>query len=251
MIKAERNDRLLSELAKRGAISVREIAEMLGVSEATVRRDLSELQERDLVRRTHGGVTLSDHDDELPYQFKVTAYQVEKRRIGAKAASMISPHKVVGCTGGTTVSHVMRNLRGVPLTVITNAVNIAVDLVIGTEAEVLLTGGSLRGRSYELVGHVAEHALNDVFVDIAIIGVDGISLEHGLTTFNLGEAYVSRRLTERAREIWVVADHSKLEQVKPAVIASSTAVAKLITDAGAPESVVERYREFGIEVVLA
>jgi DeoR/GlpR family transcriptional regulator of sugar metabolism len=251
MIKAERRDRILNELAKNGAVSVQQIAALLDVSEATVRRDLTELDEKNLVRRSHGGAALRDSHDELPYQSRVTAYLAEKRRIGAKAASLLQPNQVIGCSGGTSVTQVVKALRDKPLRIVTNAVNLAMELVHAPDIEVLITGGIFRSRTYELVGHVAERTLKDVYLDIALIGVDGLSLNHGLTTYNNAEAYACRSIIERASQVWVVADHSKLEQVRPAIIAPIDCVNRLITDTGAASKLIEQYKKKGIEVILA
>lgn len=249
MIKAERFERILDELAKRGVLSVQELATMLGVSEATVRRDLTELDEKGLAQRTHGGGTLRSSDDELPYPYKATAYLAEKRRIAARVASYIRPHQVVGCTGGTTVTQIVRALRGKPLRLVTNAVNLALELANTPEIEVLITGGIFRGRSYELSGHVAERALQDVHLDVVILGIDGLSLDYGLSTYSHAEAQVCRVLIGRAREVWAVADHGKLGQVRPAIIGPLGCLHKLVTDSGAPKELVETLRETGLEVI--
>ncbi len=254
MIKVERHDTILAELAKRGAISVQELAGMLKVSEATVRRDLNFLDERKLVMRTHGGVTLADNDDELPYHSKLTAFLAEKRRIGAMVASMLQPNQVVGCTGGTTIAQVVKALRSRPvrpLRIVTNAVNVATELAGAADIEVMVTGGLLRERTYELIGHVAERTLDDVLLDIALVGIDGLTIKHGLTTYNSSEAYVTRRLTERAKEVWAVADHRKLNQARPAIIAPISSLQRLITDSDAPPEAVAELRAHGIDVVLA
>jgi DeoR/GlpR family transcriptional regulator of sugar metabolism len=251
MIKAERHDLILGELAKRGSVSVQDLSTQLGVSEATVRRDLTELDARQLVRRTHGGVTLRDDNDELPFTSKVTAHLAEKRRIGVVAASLIAPGQVIGCSGGTTILQVMKALKGRPIRVITNAVNVAMEFVHSPETEVLVTGGFFRGRTYEMVGRVAERTLSEVNLDVALLGVDGLSLDCGLTTYNQAEAYVSHALVERAREVWAVADHSKLGVVKPAVMAPLAKLTRLVTDAGAPAEFVAGLRGAGVDVVLA
>ena len=250
MIKAERHDTILSELAKRGAISVQELSNLLHVSEATVRRDLTELDERSLVQRTHGGAALLE-GDELPFSSKITAHLAEKRRIGAVAASLILPGSVIGCSGGTTVIQVMKALKGKAVRVITNAVNVAMEFAHSPETEVLVTGGFFRGRTYELVGRVAERTLNEVNLDIALVGIDGLSIERGLTTYNQAEAYVSHELVARAREVWAVADYSKLGLVKPAVMAPLEKLTRLVTDASAPSDFVARLRDAGVDVVLA
>ncbi len=251
MIKAERHDTILSELARRGSIGVQDLSRLLEVSEATVRRDLTELDEKSLVQRTHGGATLREEGDELPFSSKITAHLAEKRRIGALTASLILPGQVIGCSGGTTVIQVMKALKGKAVRVITNAVNVAMEFSHAPETEVLVTGGFFCGRTYELVGRVAERTLNEVNLDIALVGVDGLSLERGLTTYNQAEAYVSHELVARAREVWAVADHSKLGLVKPAVMAPLAKLTRLITDDRAPGDFVSKLRDEGVDVVLA
>lgn len=251
MFKPERHDRILSEIARRGAASVTELAALLGVSEATIRRDLQELGASGLLRRTHGGASLPEQGDELPYHFKVTAFLPEKRRIGAVAASMVQSGQVVGCTGGTTVAQFVRALRGKDVTVVTNAVNVAADLASSPETEVIVAGGSLRSQSYELVGHVAERTIREFRLDVAVIGVDGLSIEFGLTTYSPAEAAVNRTFIEQAREAWVLADHSKLGKVTPAIIAPIQRLHCLITDGDAPGEFLAALQELGVRAVVA
>lgn len=251
MIKPERHDRILSELARRGAASVAELAALLDASEATIRRDLQALESAGLLRRTHGGAALADRGDELPYHFKVTAFLPEKRRIGAQAASMVQDGQVIGCTGGTTVAQFAKLLRGRSLTIVTSAVNVAADLAGSPQTEVILTGGTVRERSFEMVGHVAERTIREFRLDVAVMGVDGLSIEHGLTTYNLAEAHVNRTFIEQAREVWVLADHSKLGKVTPAVIAPVQRMHRLITDEDAPRDFLERLEALRIETSVA
>lgn len=248
-MKEQRHERILSELAHRGAISVVDVARLLRVSEATVRRDLDLLAKRGRVRRTHGGAVLSDHHEELSLSLKATSSLAEKRQIGASVAALVQPGQVIGCTGGTTVAHVARALRGKDVVVLTNAINVAAELTSSEETEVIVSGGILRGRSFELVGHVAERTFREMYVDVAIMGVDGISLERGLTTFHITEAHANRVLIEQAREVWVVADHSKLEKVTPARIGPLSSISRLFTTVGASATFLNELRDQGIDVV--
>lgn len=250
-MKKHRQELILEELVQRGAVSVAALAQRLGVSEATIRRDLDELARLGKVHRTHGGAVAVDSREELPLNLKATAHAAEKRRIGLAAASLIQPGQVVGCSGGTTVAHVAKALRGKRVVVVTNALNIALELATSEETEVIVTGGTLRGRSLELVGHVAERTFRELYVDVAIIGVDGISLDQGLTTYHISEAYTNQVLMEQAREVWVVADHSKVEKVTPAYIGPLSRVRRFITDTGAPALFLEELRRLGIDVVGA
>jgi len=251
MIKAERHDRILAELAKRGAIGVQELADLLKASTATVRRDISELDESGAVIRTHGGVTLRDTREELPYDAKVMAFLPEKRRIGAKAASMLTPNLSIGCGGGTTIMQMVVAIKRIPLHVTTTAINVALELRDADNIEVLLTGGTLRARTAEMVGHVAERTLRDVNLDIALIGIDGIDPRNGLSTYDSAEAYVNRVLIDRAREVWILADHSKLGQTRPAVIAAVSTASVIITDTAAPPDMVRAIEALGSKVILA
>ncbi len=249
MIKAERHDRILAELAKRGSIGVQELADLLDASPATIRRDIAELDERQTVLRTHGGATLRDRHEELPYDAKVMAFLPEKRRIGAKAASMLTPNLTVGCGGGTTMMQMIVAIKRMRLKVVTTAVNVALELRDAPGIEVLLTGGTLRARTAEMVGHVAERTLRDVNLDVAVIGVDGIEAKGGLTTYDSAEAYVNRVLIERAQEVWILADHTKIGQVRSAVIAPLANATLLVTDSAAPDGKLRELSDSGLKLV--
>jgi DeoR/GlpR family transcriptional regulator of sugar metabolism len=251
MIKAERHDRILVELARRGAVGVQDLAALLDASPATIRRDVAELDRAGSVLRTHGGIRLPDMRQELPFEAKVSAYLPEKRRIGSAAAAMLPEGALLGCGGGTTVMQMIHALRRRELRVVTTAVNVAVELMDAPAVEVTLTGGTLRARTAEMVGHVAERTLLDLNLDVAAIGVDGLCPDRGLSTFDAAEAYVNRVLIGRAREVWVLADHSKLGEVRPAVIAETGVVTRLLTDAGADLGMLRRLEAAGIEIVLA
>jgi DeoR family transcriptional regulator of aga operon len=155
----------------------------------------------------------------------------------------------VGFTGGTTTTEVARSMldrRG--LTVVTNALNIAGELAIRSDLKLVVTGGTARPESYELVGPSAERALDDVNLDLAIVGVDGVTVAEGLTTHHEVEAHTNRVLLERARTVIAVADSSKIGRVAFARICSLEAVDELITDQAADPSAVASMREAGVVV---
>jgi DeoR/GlpR family transcriptional regulator of sugar metabolism len=251
MIKEKRYERIRSELAKKGSVDVEELTEMLQLSRQTIRRDLFALQEKGYLRRTHGGATIIEDPNELPFQQKVSAYLHEKRAIGATAASLIADGQVIGCTGGTTVMQVMKAIKGKKLTIITNSINIAMELAPSVSLEVIVTGGTLRTRSYELVGHVAERTIQSYLLDIALIGVDGFDFRHGISTFTDAEAHAAALYVEHAREVWVVTDHSKIGKTAPALIAPLSRVNRLITDANVGPDQARMIRESGITLTLA
>lgn len=249
-IKAERHDRILAEVARRGSVSVQELAGLLDASPATIRRDISELDELGSAVRTHGGVTLrGGGNEELPYDAKVMAFLPEKRRIAAAAASMLTQNLSVGVGGGTTVMQMIGAIKRKKLHIVTTAINVALELRDAEDIDVLLTGGTLRSRTAEMVGHVAERTLNDFNLDLAIIGIDGIHPTAGLTTYDTAEAFVNRVMLGRAREVWVLADHSKIGQVRPAIVTGAEKVDVLITDTNAPAEWTDQLEAVGIRVV--
>lgn len=249
MIRAERHERILAELARRGTVSAQDMAALLDASLATIRRDIAELDERGAIKRTHGGASLPQRREELPYDAKVMTFLPEKRRIGAQVGSMIEPGSMIGLGGGTTVMQILPAIRRMDLRLVTTAVNVALDLREAKGVSVTLTGGTLRRRTAEMVGHIAERTLRDINIDVTIIGVDGIDPVAGLTTFDSGEAYVNRVMIEQAREVWVVADHSKFGQILPAVIHPLAGVTRIVTDSGASDAMIAGARALGVEVL--
>ncbi len=251
MIKEERFELIRGELAKKGIVDGDELAALLDVSRATIRRDLDSLEEQGLLKRTHGGATAADSEDELPFHSKLAAYSREKRAIGNAAAERMPSGAVIGCTGGTTVMSVVKALKGKPITVVTNAINVAMELAPWESAQVIVTGGTLRARSYELVGHIADRTLGEFHLDIALLGVDGIDIERGLSTYTIAEAHAAAHYMSQAERVWVVADHSKAGKVAPALIAPISKVHCLVTDPGIDPGLRSRLEAAGLEVVLA
>lgn len=252
MRQAERLSTILEMLAADGAVDVGELATSLGASGATVRRDLKMLEEQRLLTRTHGGAVAHDVSYELPLRYKTARHQKEKIRIAAEAATRVADGAVVGLTGGTTTTEVARAIldrRGI--TVVTNALNIAGELAIRSDLKLIVTGGTARPESYELVGPVAEQALERLNLDVAFVGVDGITFEAGLTTHHEVEAHTNRSLIDRARHIVVVTDSSKLGKVAFAQIAPLGVVNELITDDGAGPDRIREIAEAGVDVTVA
>ena len=168
-MKAERLGEILDRVAENGSVDVVGLAQEFGVSAATVRRDLQTLHDQGLVRRTHGGALPRPAGLELPIQYKASRQHREKRAIGLASAGLVRDGDVVGMTGGTTATEVARALadrRG--LTVVTNALNIAAELVSRPNIRLVVVGGNARHASYELVGPAAETmiALSHLEVDL-------------------------------------------------------------------------------------
>lgn len=250
--RADRISAILERLTADRSLGVAELAESFGVSRATLRRDLQVLDEQRLVTRIHGGVLAQEVTREVPVRFRDAQHKGEKQRIAAEASRRIPNGPIaVGLTGGTTTSEVARTLvERTELTVITNALNIAIDLAICPQVKLVVTGGRSRPQSYELVGPWAEHTIRGLNVGIAIVGTDGISADGGLTTHDEVEAQTNAALISRAKRTIVVADGSKVGRVLLARIAGLDEVDELITDDSADSAALDAIRAAGVDVTI-
>jgi DeoR family transcriptional regulator of aga operon len=250
MHQAERLGVVLEELSTSGSVSVTELCERLGVSAATVRRDLELLEEQRLLTRTHGGAVAQMVSYELPLRYRSERRQAQKRGIGQEAARRVHDGAVIGLTGGTTTTEVARAIAHMPLTVVTNALNIASELAIRPNIKLVVTGGVARSETYELVGPIADGVVADLNLDLVFIGSDGISAAAGLTTHHEIEAHTDRAIMDRAARVVVVADSSKLGRVAFVQIAPIEAVHELVTDADADPGELAAIRDRGASVTV-
>ena len=258
MSRYERWNGLLSLLASRGRLSVEEAADELSVSAATIRRDFDQLAQQQMLTRTRGGAVAHTVTYDLPLRYKSARLASEKQRIAAVAADLVEPGAVVGVNGGTTTTEVARALAtradlpadGVApaVTVVTNALNIAGELVVRPHIKIVLTGGVALPQSYELVGPLANGVFDQVTLDMAFLGVSGLDVERGATCANEDEASINRQMAVRAERVVVVADGSKLGERAFAKICGIGEVDMLVTDERADT---RPYEEAGIKVIRA
>lgn len=237
----KRSDRmvaLLALLSERGHVSLSTLATELGTSAATIRRDVALLAEQGLIQRTHGGARPARNTRELPMRFRGSHHHEAKHRIAQVVASMIPEGRhAISLSGGTTTAEVLRALQDRDdLTIITNSLSIGLEAAELGQARVLIVGGVLRSSSLELVGSLAESTMKLVNVGTAIIGVDGISAEGGLTTHDETEARTNYLMIERAQRVIVVTDSSKVGNITLARMAECSEVQALVTDTGADPS---------------
>lgn len=235
------------------AVSVTDLAARFGVSESTIRRDLRELEEAGLIQRTHGGAVLPDlRRYEPSFHQKEAERRQEKNAIARIAARLVNDGDTIILDSGTTTLALARLLHGrTNLTVVTNSIVIAAELAGAPGVEVVVTGGILKGRTLALVGAEVARFLNKVNVDRVFLGINGIDLEAGLTTPTLAEAETKQAMIRAAREVVVLADHTKLGRVTFAHVASLQEVHRLITDAGASPQFIGQLRDAGLDVHVA
>jgi DeoR family transcriptional regulator of aga operon len=253
----QRAKRILQELLRHGNSSVDDLAETLGASAASVRRDLTRLEQRDLVRRTHGGAKLAGQLQYAPFRFdsnfqeREGRFAEEKRRIGLAAAELIQERDTVGFTAGTTTTQVARCIRHrSAIQIVTNAVNIGMELNVQAGLTVTLTGGTMRwAGAFSLTGPTAMETLSRVFLDKAFIGACGVDVRCGATTIEPDEAAVFRAMARQAKQVIVVADSSKIGMVSPALICPVTEIDLLVTDSGITAEALAGFKAHGIEVL--
>jgi DeoR family transcriptional regulator of aga operon len=249
MRQADRLSSVLERLSGNGSVGVGDLAGELGVSPATVRRDLRLLEDQHLLTRTHGGAVAHGVLYELPLRYRSARHGEQKLRIAREAAARISEGTAVGLTGGTTTTEVARALVTTPrLTVVTNSLSIASELAVRPNLKLVVTGGVARAESYELVGPLAESSLAGLNLDVVLVGVDGISARAGLTTHHEVEAHTNRALIDRASVVIVVADSSKLGVVAFAQICELGRITEVITDEEAAPAAVRELTAEGIQV---
>ncbi|MFF9853575.1 DeoR/GlpR family DNA-binding transcription regulator [Streptomyces litmocidini] len=266
MSKHERWNTLLELLAASGKLEVEEAASALDVSAATIRRDLDELAEQQLLVRTRGGAVVHGVSYELPLRYKSTRHAPEKRRIAEAVADLVAPGDVVGLNGGTTTTEVARALAlrfasgraeapgaavsaGPALTVVTNALNIAGELAVRPQIKIVTTGGVARPQTYELVGPLTVGVLNEVVLDVVVLGVDGVDAELGVMAHQEDEASISRLFAERASRVVVVTDSSKMGRRAFARICGLDRIDTLVTDTGIAPEAVAQLVEAGVKVL--
>ncbi|WP_406677987.1 DeoR/GlpR family DNA-binding transcription regulator [Moorella sp. ACPs] len=253
MISAQRRKIIIDKINSGMPLSVSELSRELGVSPMTIRRDLSSLEKEGLLTRTHGGaVPVGGGSEEEPsFDEKLNRFPAEKLAIARKAAELIKDGDTILLNAGTTVTALARLLKDRQnLTVVTNTVNIAMELAQSEGINLVLTGGNMRTRSYAMVGTLTERVLREIHVQKAFLGVNGISIEHGLTTPNMTEAHTNSLMIKAADEIIVLADHSKIGRVTLSRFAPIEAVSTLITDRAAPPDFIEELVRRGIEVIV-
>lgn len=253
----KRAKEILRLLLHQGKTSIDELTALLKMSPASVRRDLVRLEERGLVHRTHGGAMLAGQAVYEPFRFDAS-YRIrekrfprEKLRIAQAAAQLVQPDETIGLTAGTTTTQVARYLQNKrSLHIITNAVNIAMELSGSEGLDTTLTGGRMRWQgAFSLIGPAAIESLNVVIMDRVFIGATGVDPERGVTTIEADEAAVFRAMARQAKQVVIVADSSKVGMVSPVIVCPATAIDLLITDDGIPEDALQAFQSAGVRVM--
>jgi DeoR/GlpR family transcriptional regulator of sugar metabolism len=249
----QRRRRMLDLVGQDGQATVAELARLFSISAVTARGDLDALASIGSIVRSHGGaVRCLDTAQDYPLRTKEALHRDEKCRIGRAAAELVGAGETIILDSGTTTVEIARHLKMLKtqsVTVITNALNIALELADTPGISLIMVGGLLRPLSCSFVGPQAEAMMNEFHADRLFLAVDGFDLHTGLSTPDMLEAQLNNMMMRSAREVTVVADFSKLDRRAISKIGPFERIHRLITDTGAPKEFIETLRQKGIEVI--
>ncbi len=223
---------ILEQIHNQSRVSVLELSQFFKVSESTIRRDLKELEDSKLIKRTHGGaIPFENVNFEPTFIEKEDKLRREKELIVKKAVEFIDEGDTILLDSGTTIFYLVKELKKLKnLTVVTNSIIFAQELQDVQGIEVMITGGMLRKETLALVGPFAEQSLSMIKVDKAFIGTNGIDIHEGITTPNLIEAATKRKMIKSAKQVILLTDHTKLDKVAFAKVADINEIDKCVFD---------------------
>jgi DeoR family transcriptional regulator of aga operon len=250
----ERRKKILNSLEKNGQVFVHELSEEFDVSEVTIRNDLELFESKGLLIRSRGGAMKFENSVGIDFQLseKDKIHYAEKVRIGKKAASMVTTGETIILDSGTTTMEIARNLNpNNSINVITNAFNIANQLINSQYINIIVPGGTLRKNSHSLVGPLAEKSMRNFYVDKVFLGVDGFDVNHGAFTPNIEEASLNQIMIDIAKEVILVADSSKFRRRSLAFICPAGKIDIVITDDNISKEDQMRLADLNIKVIIA
>lgn len=257
MLAKERKQTVLRILESKGAVSVVELSERLGISEVTVRRDLSELEEQGKLKRTHGGA-IRGQSSGTAYEPGIATLEQEKVEekiaIAARAYDMISSGDAIILDSSSTAAMLcpfLKNGGKKNITVVTNSFRPVLELMNTDNVDLIHLGGQVRRNIYSTIGPLAETVLGQLRVDLAFMGINGIDLQNDiLGTPNLFESNIKRAMMQAAARTVVLADSSKFGKTCLSTVSSLGQVSAIVTDDGVDASIREKAEERGIELIV-
>jgi DeoR family transcriptional regulator of aga operon len=250
-----RRAKILEEIDVKGQVSVSELSRMFKISEVTIRNDLAHLEKQNMLIRARGGaikIKFYRMGIDPSISDKQREFLKEKQRIAHAAIKLIEDGDTIVLDSGTTTTEIAKILgKFKTLTIITNALNIAIILSEYESFNIFMPGGILRKKSLSLVGVLADENFNKFYCDKLFLGVDGFDTTHGLSTPNSEEAHLNQIMIKTAKKVIVVSDSRKFLRRRFAFIGPITDVNTVITDSGVREEDKIRLEKNGIEVIVA
>jgi len=252
MLIQERHRRIMDILERENSVKVSTLTKLFNVSVETIRRDLEHMENQGLLKRVHGGAVLDKINGfQNPFIIREAKYTAEKMQIGEIVSRYIKENQSIAMDVSTTNYEIAKVLKTKfsRLTVLTNSLPIINELSNMEKYTLIIPGGVIRQEELSIVGDMAEENLNHYHVDTALISISGISLREGLTDYCFEEIRIKKKMMSMAQEIIIVADHSKFDTVSLVKVCDLDDIDMIITDSNLKDTVKEKYRKNGVEVI--
>jgi DeoR/GlpR family transcriptional regulator of sugar metabolism len=250
-LKIERQARIQRLVEEKKQVTVAELSAMLRVSEATIRRDLDDM-DGEVLQRTHGGAVVRQRfSAELPVVQRLNHQSESKRRIGQAAAELIRDGETIFISSGTTAFELARALpTAMRLNVITNSILVVNELANRQNIELMIIGGMFRKSELSMVGHTADLVITEFRANRTFMGMRAIDPRFGFTNDYMPEVQTDRAIINMASQIVVMADHTKFGQVYPVFVAPVTAAQIIITDQHVDTAIVHSLQELNVKMMI-
>ncbi|WP_153978123.1 MULTISPECIES: DeoR/GlpR family DNA-binding transcription regulator [Paenibacillus] len=250
MLAAERYDRIVEMVNESGSMRVSELSDRCRVTEETIRRDLDRLEQAGRLKRSHGGaVSIKDDQPEIPYRVRETTHAEEKKRIAQAALAMIHPGDRILLDASTTAGYMAANMPDIPLTVLTNSIQVATELSSKDKIEVISTGGQLAQRSLSFVGPLAERSLETYHVDKLFLSCKGVHLDGGgISESNELQARLKQKMVGISDQVILLADASKFGVRAFARVTGLNAVHAVILNEQLDDDLMKRLKDYDIQI---
>nr|WP_154893495.1 DeoR/GlpR family DNA-binding transcription regulator [Paenibacillus xylanexedens] len=250
MLAAERYDRIVEMVNESGSMRVSELSDRCRVTEETIRRDLDRLEQAGRLKRSHGGaVSIKDDQPEIPYRVRETTHAEEKKRIAQAALAMIRPGDRILLDASTTAGYMAANMPDIPLTVLTNSIQVATELSSKDKIEVISTGGQLAQRSLSFVGPLAERSLETYHVDKLFLSCKGVHLDGGgISESNELQARLKQKMVGISDQVILLADASKFGVRAFTRVTGLNAVHAVILNEQLDGDLMNRLKDYDIQI---
>ncbi|WP_341302111.1 DeoR/GlpR family DNA-binding transcription regulator [Lysinibacillus sp. FSL H8-0500] len=251
MLPQDRHREIMKQLYEFQTVKISSLSKMLNVTRETVRKDLYDMEEKGLVRKVHGGAVLNKANLEINYADRKSANEAEKRSIAKRASDFVENGDTLYVDYGTTALLFIREiLNKRNLTIVTNSLPIANEIIDFSDFEVIIIGGQVRKNEKSLFGPLAYRGIEKIYVDKGFFGVSGVDIQAGFTNIHMGESEVSRLMIQHSKKNIVMADSSKFNIVSMNQIASIEQVDVLVTDEKANKALLKQIIEKNVEVII-
>lgn len=252
MLAEERRQKIIEKINIDGTVQVSDLSKELDVTEETIRRDLDILDQKNLLSRTHGGAVAVKNNNKAELSFNVRENKLKKYKleIAKKSLNLIEEGETIFLDASTTAMYLARQLSSINnLTVITNSIKIMLELIDEDNITVISTGGTLRANSFSFVGPLANETVKKYFADKIFASCKGVSIQHGATDSNELEIEVKENMIKQAKEIIIIADHCKLNDVGLAKFVKFDQISKIITDNDADIKIIDEFETAGVMII--